>query len=367
MRKSMLLLAVMTILGLLIGSLGIQTAPAVSLDVKPSFDKVAVNAGDAAVLTIPIANDVGVPNGTKVTISITESAKDPGVQYTVVGGRQLVGTVKGDGVAVNATATFQTDSGSSAGTITSTVAITSAKDPSGKDVKVRTATQTAIVLTVNVQVSFNPPCPPQDCSGGTNPDGGQSYGCYWDPIACDCECSPIIIDVEGHGFRLTDVDGGVLFDIRGDGVKSQMAWTAPGSGDAFLGLDRNGDGVINDGSELFGSFTPQPRSDHPNGFIALAQYDKRENGGNGDGVIDKRDRIYDSLVLWIDDNHDGISQTGELHSLASLGVEAIDLRYYEDRHHDRFGNYFKYRGWVQSLKNDHVGHWAYDVFLMIAK
>jgi len=84
-------------------------------------------------------------------------------------------------------------------------------------------------------------------------------------------------------------------------------------------------------------------------------------------VIDGRDRIYESLVLWIDYNHDGISQPNELHSLASLGVESIDLKYYEDRRRDQFGNYFKYRAWVRSLKNDHVGHWAYDVFLTIAK
>jgi len=342
MRKWIVLLIGVALLGGLAGSLGFQVAPAVSLDVKPTFDKTIVNAGDAPILTISIANDVGVPNGTVVKLSITEAAKDPGVKYDIIGGRDLSGTVKGDGVVVTVPVTFQTDPASAAGSVTSTVVITSAKDPTGKDVKVRTAMQTGIVLQVTTQVSSNPPpCPPQDCSGGTNPDGGYSFGCYWDPIACDCECSPIIIDVEGRGFRLTDVAGGVQFDIRGDGVRTQMAWTAPGSGNAFLGLDRNGDGVINDGTELFGSFTRQPRSDHPNGFIALAEYDKRENGGNGDGIIDKRDRIYDSLVLWIDDNHDGISEPGELHSLASLGVQSIELRYYEDRHHDQFGNYFK--------------------------
>lgn len=210
------------------------------------------------------------------------------------------------------------------------------------------------------------PCPPQDCSGGTNPDGSASYGCYWDSVNCDCECSPIILDVLGKGFHLTDIAGGVSFDLHGDGVKKQMAWTAPGSGDAFLALDRNGNGRIDDGTELFGNFTAQPNSDHRNGFIALAEFDKPENGGNGDGVIDKRDRVYASLLLWRDANQNGISEASELHSLASESVEAIDLRYRQDRYRDQYGNAFKYRAAVHSLRNDHASHWAYDVFLLIA-
>ena len=235
---------------------------------------------------------------------------------------------------------------------------------------------TSVQLCDNGQVNTEPeyfancpppptPCPPQDCSGGTNPDGGYSYGCYWDPINCDCECSPIIIDVEGRGFQLTDISGGVQFDLRATGAKKQMAWTASGSGDAFLALDRNGNGVIDDGTELFGSFTPQPKSSRPNGFIALAQYDKPENGGNGDGVIDNRDAMYNSLLLWIDENHNGVSEPNELHSLASMGVESLDLRYKEDRYRDQFGNAFKYRAQVRSSKQDRVGHWAYDVYLLI--
>jgi len=109
-----------------------------------------------------------------------------------------------------------------------------------------------IVLTVPPQTTGPAYCRPQDCSVG-------NHGCYWDPVACDCECSPIIIDVEGQGFHLTDVDDGVMFDIRAEGVKRQMAWTRAGAGNAFLGLDRNGNGIIDDGSELFGSLTPQPK------------------------------------------------------------------------------------------------------------
>jgi len=155
---------------------------------------------------------------------------------------------------------------------------------------------------------------------------GSGGRCQWNYTSCGCVCSsPIIIDVDGHGFHLTSAENGVSFDMIGDGSREQIAWTSRGSTNAFLVLDRNGNGIIDNGTELFGDHTPQPKSDHPNGFLALAQYDRAENGGNEDGKIDRQDAIFKDLRLWIDSNHDGISQQSEMFRLPSLNIHSLPL------------------------------------------
>jgi hypothetical protein len=183
-------------------------------------------------------------------------------------------------------------------------------------------------------------------------------------------CSPIIIDTLSEGFHLTSANGGVIFDITGTGHPVQIAWTDGRFHNAFLALP-GADGLVHNGKQLFGNFTPQPPSANPNGYIALAQYDKPENGGNGDGIIDSLDAVFSSLRLWIDENHDGICQANELHRLSELGVVSISLKYRESRRIDRYGNEFRYRGRInvtsQQENESQTDPIIYDVFLIAGK
>jgi hypothetical protein len=178
---------------------------------------------------------------------------------------------------------------------------------------------------------------------------------------CD---SPIVLDPFNQGFHLTSVQNGVKFRLEPGGPLYQMSWTDPAWGNGWLALDRNGNGKIDDLTELFGNLTPQPPSDDPNGFLALAVFDNPSNGGNGNGFIDPGDAVYTHLRVWIDANHNGISEPNELHTLQDLGIFKIGLAYTDTPFVDQHGNQFLYQGsfWDEG---GHDREACYDVFLQV--
>ncbi len=200
------------------------------------------------------------------------------------------------------------------------------------------------------------------------------FGGY-DDESCGClggceggGCSPIVVDVLGNGFDLTNIADGVDFDIDNDGTLERHSWTSVNTDDAWLALDRDGNGLIDSGKELFGNVTPQPpppSGEEMQGFLALAMYDGPGYGGNGDGKITRHDAIFDRLKLWQDTNQNGISESCELFSLPDLGLRKLDLDYRESRRVDAHGNQFKYRARVRDAQDAQLERWAWDVFLVV--
>ena len=123
--------------------------------------------------------------------------------------------------------------------------------------------------------------------------------------------SPLVLDLDGLGIELSSVLDGVYWDIDQDGFAEKSGWIS--GNDGLLAIDLNSDGVINDHGELFGT-------DTTDGFTILSAYDS-----NSDNIIDINDAQFNDLLVWVDVNSDGYSQSDELHSLTSLGVTDINL------------------------------------------
>jgi len=188
------------------------------------------------------------------------------------------------------------------------------------------------------QVCYQGPAQPPssgDRSADLDPGGStnnEDIPCF--PGDPTCPYSPIIINFDDGGFRLTGGNAPVSFDMAGNGQTHLMGWTAAGADEAFLWLDRNHNGRVTSGAELFGNFTPLRNGQlAKNGFEALAEFD-----ANHDGVIDDHDPMWSQLLLWRDLNHNGISEPNEITRLGESDVMAIDLHDHWAGRHDQWGN-----------------------------
>ena len=146
---------------------------------------------------------------------------------------------------------------------------------------------------------------------------------------------PLAIDLDGDGIETVGIPASgspVLFDHDGDGVKTGTGWVK--ADDAWLVLDRNLNGLIDTGAELFGVDTLITVTEVPFGGSVAETVTRKANTGfealatldaNHDGVFNASDAAFTQVRLWQDLNQDGISQSGELFSLADKGITAIGL------------------------------------------
>ena len=148
----------------------------------------------------------------------------------------------------------------------------------------------------------------------------------------DTQSSLLVVDMDGDGVETITSEEGVYFDHDGNRFAEKTAWA--GADDALLVWDRNGNGLIDDGSELFGNnFLLQDGTKAANGFEALKEFDS-----NGDGIVDARDDRWSELQLWQDKNGNGAVDDGELLTMEEGGVAGLHTGYQDQNHTDESGN-----------------------------
>ena len=216
---------------------------------------------------------------------------------------------------------------------------------------------------MNVPVPIWPQLTAEECQRADNRNAlpGEDDDPPIDPPCCE---SPILVQLEGRRFDLTGPSDPVYFDIDASGDAELITWTAASSRTALLALDRNSNGYIDDGSELFGNNTPPTFT---NGYDALSHFDRAAMGGNEDGIIDSGDAVWPFLRLWLDDNHNGVSELAELNTPAGEGVLAFSCGYSTSWRRDQHGNIFRFKG--QGWRLNPAGYAAsiatYDVFFQL--
>jgi hypothetical protein len=131
--------------------------------------------------------------------------------------------------------------------------------------------------------------------------------------------TPLVLDLNGDGVQTVGLNESVQFDLTDSGTPQKTSWVD--KQDGLLAIDLNGDGQINSGAELFGNHTQLANgTTASNGWAALGAMDS-----NHDGKIEAHDANFDKLRVWVDANGDGVTDAGELHTLAEVNVASINL------------------------------------------
>jgi Ca2+-binding RTX toxin-like protein len=145
------------------------------------------------------------------------------------------------------------------------------------------------------------------------------FDVYTDFINARQVIDPLVLDLDGDGVETVSADVGIMFDHDGDGIRTGSGWVL--SDDGLLVIDKNRDGVINNGGELFGvDMVLSSGQKASNGFEALADFDTNE-----DLVFDAKDADFEYVKIWQDLNQDGLSQSAELKSLSEHAITSISL------------------------------------------
>ena len=207
----------------------------------------------------------------------------------------------------------------------------------------------------SAQQCVDPPPPPH----GGPPPGGSPNPYSW------CE-TPLVVDLDGDGLRLSGPRHPVMFDLTADGEPDRITWTDASGNDGLLAIDLNRNGRIDDGRELFGGQTVMPLSGQagsPHGFRPLGDYDAKALGGNENFLIDGDDAVFSELRVWVDRNHNGTSEPAELLGLPTAGIYSIAYGYGFTDVRDEHGNvlWLEGRAWKASGEVK-----VYDVIFLYA-
>jgi len=226
-------------------------------------------------------------------------------------------------------------------------------------------------LYVNCEECYegDPPFPGDDEFCNAFPDFCKQSGGGSDNLidACPPECtSPILIDLGYDDFSFGGPEEPVFFDLLGSGESLLIQWVTKYGNDAFLAQDINGNGIVDNGTELFGNGSRLYLSGQrhaPNGFVALGQFDDPALGGNNDGFISEYDHLWSRLYLWLDSDAEGRSIPGEMFRISETGLTRLTFIPREEKRRDVNGNWLRFWATAQNERLAFVdGFSMVDVF-----